>query len=362
MCRRGYVAGTLSRSSASPRRAGEVDELSGGRHALLRGVDDLLDALLRRLALLLEVAADGLDLALHAGAVALRNANRTGAALAELTLHARTRPLDAALGAVAGGRAAALETAQVALEALLRGLGRAVRLRQLRDGLGDAIGGGQGRTHGDQDDALCGLLDLLDRGARGRLAVCGGALGGGTTALGGGATALGGGAPLVLGGGRHVLPHSSRRFRGRGGFDLAARRGPYQSHRTRVCRNPASESLLQPTPEIRQETRQKGHDFVTRGTRVRSNQVAGSSSSGSVGRASGPVQTRFSASMPAAATTSSENRLPSRYWRSLRSSPSSRASQRDAAERVDRRRSSPVRSCGREGSTSTPTASITCSA
>src|SRR3982074_1217004 len=103
-------AGTLSRSGASPRRAGEVNELGGSRHALLRGVDDLLDALLRGLALLLEVAADRLELALHARAVALRGADRTGAALTELTLHARARALDAALGAVAGGRATALET------------------------------------------------------------------------------------------------------------------------------------------------------------------------------------------------------------------------------------------------------------
>src|SRR5947207_966639 len=130
MCRRGYVAGTLSRSSASPRRAGEVDELGGSRHATLRGVDDLLDALLLGLALLLEVAADGLDLALHARAVALDGTLRTAAALTELALHPRARPLDAALGAVASSRAAALETAQVALDALLCGLGRAVGLCQ----------------------------------------------------------------------------------------------------------------------------------------------------------------------------------------------------------------------------------------
>src|SRR5256885_10845300 len=196
-------AGTLSRSGASPRRPGEVNELGGARHALLGLGDGLL-----------EVAANVLRLALELGPVALRNADRAGPALTELTLHARPRPLDAALGAVAGGRATALETAQVALDALLRGLGRAVRLRQLRDGLGDAVGGGQGGAHGDQDGTFGGVLDLLDRVARGRLAGRGGA-------LGGGATALGGGAPLVLGGGRHVLPHSSRRFRGRGGFCLS---------------------------------------------------------------------------------------------------------------------------------------------
>src|SRR5256885_9251008 len=193
-------AGTLSRSGASPRRPGEVNELGGARHALLGLGDGLL-----------EVAANVLRLALELGPVALRNADRAGPALTELTLHARARPLDAALGAVAGGRAPALETVQIALDALLRGLRRAVRLRQLRDGLGDAIGRGQGSAHGDQHGTLGGVLDLLDGRTRGGLArLC--------CPLRGGAAALGGGAPLVLGGGSHVLPHSSRRFRGRGGF------------------------------------------------------------------------------------------------------------------------------------------------
>ena len=126
--------------------------------------------------------------------------------------------LDATLGAIAGGGAPALEAAQVALDALLRGVGRAVGARQIGNGVGNAVGGGQGGAHGDQDRTLGGMLDLLDGGALVHFAGRGGALGGGATALGRSATALGGGAPLGLGGGSHLLPHSSRRFRGRGGF------------------------------------------------------------------------------------------------------------------------------------------------
>ena len=57
MCRRGYVC----RHALPVRRlstpAGEVLTLGGARHAILSGVDDILDAPLRDAALLLEVAA-----------------------------------------------------------------------------------------------------------------------------------------------------------------------------------------------------------------------------------------------------------------------------------------------------------------
>ena len=73
-------AGTLSRSGASPRRAGEVNELDGARHALLGLAYGLL-----------EVAANNLRLTLELGAVALDDADRPGPALAQLALDARAR-------------------------------------------------------------------------------------------------------------------------------------------------------------------------------------------------------------------------------------------------------------------------------
>src|SRR4051795_2964376 len=115
MCRRGYVCRHALPTRRLSTPAGEVSELRGARHALLRLSHGLL-----------EVATHVARLTLELGAVALDDAHRAGPALTELALYARARPLEAALGAVAGGRAPALEAAQVALDALLRALGRAV--------------------------------------------------------------------------------------------------------------------------------------------------------------------------------------------------------------------------------------------
>ena len=58
-----------------------------------------------------------------------------------------------------------------------------------------------------------------------------------------------------------------------------------------------------------------------------------------LGSASGDDHTRLSPSMPASAATASANFLPSSYWRSFTSKPSSRSMMRCGAERLRRRRS-----------------------
>ena len=67
----------------------------------------------------------------------------------------------------------------------------------------------------------------------------------------------------------------------------------------------------------------------------------GRCSSATVGSASGPDQTRLSPSIPARATTPSQNALPCSYWRSLRSMPSSLSSSFSSPERSWRRRRAP---------------------
>ena len=92
-----------------------------------------------------------------------------------------------------------------------------------------------------------------------------------------------------------------------------------------------------------QALRQNGRDPA----RVRASQASGSSISASVGICSGPSQTRLSAAMPPDLTTASQKRLPSSYWRSLRSIPISFSKIRSSPERSRRRRSSAPRSFGR---------------
>src|SRR4051812_34321071 len=212
--------------ASRPRHAGRsrlsddaLDGLLGLGHAGLDRVLDLsrdeVDLRLKRLELLLGVAADRLGLALD-----------LVAALAQLALDARAALLELALGAVDAGVATALEPLQLTLD----GVRAAVRLAEVLDALGDAITRGQDGADVGQRGLLDDLLDLVERrlrltlgGLRRALEVALG-LARGSTGLGTGAAlravlrpgaggALGSGAALrrgALGGGAARLARGAR--------------------------------------------------------------------------------------------------------------------------------------------------------
>src|SRR5215208_924110 len=211
MCRRDMWAGTLALTGLSYAGRGKLFALGGGvdnalldvGDGLLAGAHRVVHASLGDAALTPNVSAQRTGLPLDAATVALEHALDRAAALTQLALHARPRPLELTLGAVACGGAAPLEAAQVALDPALGRLAAAIRLDRLGDRLDHAITRDEGGTDGNEDRAPGQVLSAPRGGPLAQLAGGRGALGGRAaapsvgTARGGGALAAGG-----AGGGR----------------------------------------------------------------------------------------------------------------------------------------------------------------
>src|SRR3954452_3746191 len=174
------------------------------------GLDDVLDLRGHELGVLDDERAADIDAGL------LELALQLVAALAQLALDARARLLGVALDALEGGRAAALEAAQLRL-----GLGaRRVLAAQVVDDVDDEVAGDQGRADRDVD----GLLGVLGRAADGALGLglgLGGLLGGLRLGARGGRLGLAGrrlasGRAAVRGARRGSLLGGGRALRGVG--------------------------------------------------------------------------------------------------------------------------------------------------
>src|SRR4051794_17726907 len=339
------------------------DELRAGGEAGLHDVldaggDELqvgLDVLPQAVAVLVELALRLLDVALELLLVALEGPLDLGAGLLGLALDLRAR---------------GLATAFDLLEATLRLRAVGVRL----DDAADTVAGLERGADLEVERAAGEVLDLRDArlrglrgasgaglrprvGARSLGALAARALPGARRLTTSGARRLGGGG---LGGrtvvGRPVVGAAARGALAVGGVGHV---GPPSHTNTWSGSSLAGTLVRKPLCDQRYTSRQADSSC---GGRVRRSHRSGCSSSSAVGSISGPRQTSLRRSIPPSATTASQNAFPILYWRIFISRPSSFWSRRPAPEADRRRSSSASRSCGREGRTSSPTASMTCSA